>query len=411
MPSQASFPVDSRPAGNHQASSMVLLGPLVALGLVACGFLLALGGANTATAGATLCLLALAALACRMVLRGHRQALAQLQEHLDREQQAQQLTQQQATSRGLQAVCLRAMPIWSQQVESSREQTEEAIVALTARFAGLYDKLQEAVQTSQQAAGNLATDHQDGVLGVMAHSESALTKVIDRLKAAQSSRDELLQQVRGLTGYTGELRSMATEVAAIAAQTNLLALNAAIEAARAGEAGRGFAVVADAVRSLSSLSSQTGQKMSATVDIINNAIQQLVEVAGNTADNDNHSIRSSEESIQHVLDRFHGITQSLCQSTEMLQQESVGIRDEISEVMVALQFQDRVSQILAHVRKNMEALHSHLQDCLEQPEMLQQIDADAWLADMALTYATTEQRQIHHGQALDNSREQAITFF
>lgn len=391
--------------------ALALLWPVLVLAGASCGLILGLSRAEGWTLLAVLTLLIASAAACLQVLRSHRAALAQQISHLHSEQQAHHQQQISATLEGLQAVCLEAVPIWAKQVESSRQQTEQAIEALSARFAGIYDKLEAALQTSQQAAGNLAADHQNGVLGVMAHSESELTKVINRLEATQLSRDELLSQVRGLTGYTGELRSMATEVAAIAAQTNLLALNAAIEAARAGETGRGFAVVADAVRSLSSLSSETGQKMSATVDIINSAITRLVEVAGNSADNDSHSVSASETSIQQVLDRFHGITQSLSNSTELLQQESLGIRDEISEVLVALQFQDRVSQILSHVRKNMDALHEHLQQCLAQPQALQHIDAKAWLAEMELTYATQEQRQIHHGQALSSNQEQEITFF
>jgi methyl-accepting chemotaxis protein len=137
----------------------------------------------------------------------------------------------------------------------------------------------------------------------------------------------------------------------------------------------------------------------------------LVEVAGNTAESDNHSVATSEASIQQVLGRFQGITQRLSGSTELLRQESLGIRDEISEVLVALQFQDRVSQILAHVRDNMQALHCHIQECQDTPNQLAQIDAQAWLAKMELTYATDEQRQIHHGGDSSAAKEQEITFF
>ncbi|MDP3979551.1 MAG: methyl-accepting chemotaxis protein [Pseudomonas sp.] len=361
---------------------------------------------------AALLLLTCGAGAGTWVVRRHRSLLDQaLSQALTAAQLQHQTSSAEASANGLQAVCLEAVPIWAKQVESSRSQTEQAIVALSERFAGIYSKLAEAVQTSQQAAGNLAGGIQDGALVVLAQSESELTRVIDSLKATQLSRDEMLEQVRNLTGYTGELLSMAKEVAAIAAQTNLLALNAAIEAARAGEAGRGFAVVADAVRTLSSLSSDTGKKMSATVDIINAAITRLVEVADNSAEHDNQSVASSEASIQQVLDRFQGITQRLSSSTELLQQESVGIQSEISEVLVALQFQDRVSQILAHVRNNMEALHGHLQQYRHNPEQLLRIDAQAWLAEMELTYATDEQRQIHHGGASGSAREAEITFF
>jgi methyl-accepting chemotaxis protein len=357
-------------------------------------------------------LLACGAGASTWIARRHRRLLDQaLSQALTAAQLQHQAASAEATANGLQAVCLEAVPIWAKQVESSRSQTERAIVALTERFAGIYSKLEDALHASQQAAGDLTGDAQGSTLVVLAQSESELTRVINSLKATQLSRDEMLTQVRGLTDYTGQLRTMASEVAAIAAQTNLLALNAAIEAARAGEVGRGFAVVADAVRTLSSLSSDTGKKMSATVDIINAAITRLVEVADNTAEHDNQSVASSEASIQQVLDRFQGITQRLSGSTELLQQESVGIRDEISEVLVALQFQDRVSQILSHVRGNMDALHQRLQQCRHNPELLLRIDAQAWLAEMELTYATDEQRQIHHGGTSSSAKEAEITFF
>ncbi len=333
---------------------------------------------------------------------------------------ADALTQRQANDAAIGAkasgaqlneVLLGAMPIWAKQVESSRQQTETAIVELTSRFTGISERLQETVQASQLAAGELDGQNADGALKVLAQSDIELSQVIDSLKATQASRDETLTQVRSLTAYTGELRTMAADVAAIAAQTNLLALNAAIEAARAGEAGRGFAVVADAVRSLSSKSSETGQQMSAKVDIINNAITQLVQAASSGADQDSHSVAESEQSIQHVLQRFQSITGRLAESADLLKQESYGIRDEMTEVLVSLQFQDRVSQILTHVRDNIDSLHTHLQQSSQSPDEAVAINAREWLARMESTYATDEQRRTHRGESAAQQNSQEITFF
>jgi methyl-accepting chemotaxis protein len=332
--------------------------------------------------------------------------------------QAAALYQQQAadnaslqSSAQINEVLLGAMPIWAKQVESSRQQTETAIVSLANRFTGISSRLQDTVHASQHAAGDLGGAGTDGALQVLAQSDNDLVQVINSLKATQTSRDETLAQVRNLTAYTGELRTMAADVAAIAAQTNLLALNAAIEAARAGEAGRGFAVVADAVRSLSSKSSETGQQMSAKVDIINTAITQLVQAASSGADQDSNSVSNSESSIQRVLERFKSVTERLGESAEMLQQESFGIRDEMTEVLVSLQFQDRVSQILTHVRDNIDDLHAHLQQATQAPDQALTIDARSWLARMEATYATDEQRDTHHGSSAGQQNSQEITFF
>jgi methyl-accepting chemotaxis protein len=317
----------------------------------------------------------------------------------------------QKASAQLNEVILGAMPIWAKQVESSRQQTETAIVSLTNRFTGISSRLEETVQASQLAAGELAGSSSDGAVQVMAQSEGELVKVIDSLKSTQASRDETLAQVRNLTAYTGELRTMAADVAAIAAQTNLLALNAAIEAARAGEAGRGFAVVADAVRALSSKSSETGQQMSAKVDVINTAITQLVQAASSGADQDSQSVVVSEGSIQRVLERFKSVTGRLADSADLLQQESFGIRDELTEVLVGLQFQDRVSQILSHVRDNIEDLHVHVQQVSQSPDQAISIDARQWLARMETSYATDEERRTHHGDSGGQHASQEITFF
>lgn len=389
-----------------------LLWSAVLVAIAASVGVLAVNGASAPNIGLSVAILALGVGAGTWAARAQRRqfdsAIAAAMARHDR-QDSEHLAHK--TSEQLNEVILGAMPIWAKQVESSRQQTETAIVSLTSRFTGISSRLEDTVQASQLAAGELAGSSSGGAVQVLAQSEGELVKVIDSLKATQASRDQTLAQVRNLTAYTGELRTMAADVAAIAAQTNLLALNAAIEAARAGEAGRGFAVVADAVRSLSSKSSETGQQMSAKVDIINTAITQLVQAASSGADQDSHSVSASEQSIQQVLERFKNVTGRLADSADMLQRESFGIRDELTEVLVSLQFQDRVSQILSHVRDNIEDLHVHMQQASQSPEQAVSIDARQWLARMETTYATDEQRRNHHGDSAAQQTSQEITFF
>ncbi|ATL91424.1 chemotaxis protein [Aeromonas sp. CU5] len=318
---------------------------------------------------------------------------------------------------GLEQVCEKALPIWSQQIENSRQQTEAAMIDLTQRFSGLASKLEEAVSASHLAAGELGDANSRGMAGVLSESQQQLNEVVAILHSAQANRDAMLAEIKSLTTYTIELNTMAMDVAKIASQTNLLALNAAIEAARAGEAGRGFAVVADEVRNLSRLSSETAQKMTEKVDTINTAIGRAFQIAENAAARDHASALNSEQTIEQVLTRFRHATDSLAESASLLQNESTEIHLEISNVIVSLQFQDRVSQILSHVRQNMESLSSHLVTSEQNSQTGGpiQIDANRWLAEMELSYATDEQRNIHHGRTTRSVKAQPssadITFF
>ncbi|RMU46178.1 hypothetical protein ALP29_200444 [Pseudomonas syringae pv. avii] len=111
------------------------------------------------------------------------------------------------------------------------------------------------------------------------------------------------------------------------------------------------------------------------------------------------------------MERFQTITRHLAESADLLKQESYGIRDEMTEVLVSLQFQDRVSQILSHVRDNIDALHAHLLQASQSPDQAVAIDARQWLARMESTYATDEQRRTHRGESAAQQNSQEITFF
>ena len=316
-------------------------------------------------------------------------------------------------SAGLDRTHRQAITILSGQVETARVQTEDAIVALASRFSGIANKLETAVAASQNAAGGLTGGGQDGVLTMLAQSRTELTAVMDTLNSVQQSRDVMLSEICGLMKYTDEMRNMAADVAAIALQTKLLALNAAVEAARAGEAAKGFGVVADEVRKLSALSSEAGKMMTDKVGAINAAISAVSGAAKLSAEQDARSALQCESVIQNVLSRFRDSTSRLSDSADILQRESDGIRAEVSDVLVSLQFQDRVSQILAHVRTSLEELGERVGRQLQQREGSEGSPEDIrmWLDQMAQSYSTEEQRHVHREVQRNTKPESGVVYF
>jgi len=315
---------------------------------------------------------------------------------------------------GLRAFNDDVVPVWVRQIEMSRSQMEEAITELTTRFAGIVEKLEYAVRASENSADGIE-DGGRGLVAVFSNCESRLNEVVSSLKTAMENKQAMLSEVNGLLDFIGELKQMAVDVAGIADQTNLLALNAAIEAARAGEVGRGFAVVADEVRKLSTLSKETGTRISAKVETISSAISGAVRAADQTAAHESQSVTRSENAIDSVLHDFKQVTEGLMSSSGILRSQSAGIKDEISDAIVQLQFQDRVSQVLSHVRDNIDSLPQHFEHSyadLAHGGNLLPLNTQALLSQLQNTYAMAEERLNHSGSGQRHEpQESDITFF
>ena len=221
----------------------------------------------------------------------------------------------------------------------------------------------------------------------MTYSRSDLLAIVDSLRLAQQARDSMLAE----TKYTEELRTMAGEVQQIALQMKLLTLNAAIEAARAGEQGKSFGILANEMRKLSAVSNETGVRMATKVEVIAAAISAIAKRSQDSSSHETSSVSRAESSIQDVLKRFENVTVRLTESAADMQKESTEVRNEISDALVLLQFQDRVSQILSHVTQNMDDLCGRLHQFGTQQHSEGEIDLNAWLNEMIGTFSTEEE--------------------
>jgi methyl-accepting chemotaxis protein len=299
-------------------------------------------------------------------------------------------------------------PVWSGHIESSREQMESAVAALSERFSGIVDKLDEAVHASGLATETIE-DGSNGLVAVFARSEQELAAVVASQRAAMNSMTNMLEKVQGLDRFIEELQEMAADVAKIAAQTNLLALNAAIEAARAGEMGRGFAVVAKEFQS-----GETGRRIAEKVGVISAAIIDTCDAVRESVKQEGGEMLTAEATIGTVLTEFRSITDALLHSSTLLKDESIGIKSEVGEALVQLQFQDRVSQIMSHVRTNIERLPQFLQQHRQQYALagaLQPLDPQPLLAELKDSYVMADQHAIHSGGKAIQKNDTEITFF
>jgi methyl-accepting chemotaxis protein len=304
-------------------------------------------------------------------------------------------------------------PVWAGHIATSREQMESAISELSQQFARIVDQLGNAVR-SAALAGESVENQGNGLVAVFEHSERQLGAVVASQRMAMDSMAAMLHKVQGLDQFIEELQDMAAEVAKIAAQSNLLALNAAIEAARAGEMGRGFAVVAKEFRMLSNQSGETGKHIAEKVGVISAAILSTCKAAEDSVQKEDGTMLESEQTINAVLNEFRSITSALQESSRLLKDESVGIKDEIAQALVQLQFQDRVNQILTQVQGSIVSLPDVLSKSSREfrnSKELQPLDAGAMLHEMKKSYVMSDQHAVHDGEQSVTTDISNVTYF
>lgn len=305
------------------------------------------------------------------------------------------------------------LPVWAQQIDTSRQQMEHAVSALAERFSGIVAQLAQATSMSE-LAGDSINGGETALVKVLDKGERELGTVVSSLQSAMTAKQLMVDRISEQRQFIQDLEGMTGDVARIAQQTNLLSLNAAIEAARAGEAGRSFAIVAQEVRTLSARSAETGRNIARKVALISQTIEGTCTAAEQSLNDDNAAVAASKGSIESVLGQFRGSTQALMQRADELKQSRDYLQREISQALLHLQFQDRVSQIMGHVKTNIERVPQLMAEGRERcgtGQFPPALDARALLDELERSYAMADERGGGGAATQGAPAASTITFF
>lgn len=300
---------------------------------------------------------------------------------------------QQAPSAHAQAFAARldeATTTWTAHIGTVQSLMQSATAELLDGFGRI---LQELDAIAAPVPADMAQDANDldRRAAILQRCEEQLRGLLVDFHGFVQSHGEVMDSVRGLAGTSDQLRDMAEDVGKLARQTNLLSINAAIEAARAGDSGRGFAVVAAEVRRLSTESGTTGKRIGDQVSSFSDRMQQAVSRAEQRAEHDASVIEASERTISDVVSQVDTTIGQLHQRAVELAARGDAVRDQVRQLMIAFQFQDRVQQILDQVSDSMRKAVAHLQQALidgTPPDPAQ------WAALLTAGYTTQDQRGV-----------------
>ena len=299
----------------------------------------------------------------------------------------------------LYAACV---PVWVRQLETVRSEADTEVGRLARVFGEITRKLDKAIGPSRLARSSGGTAQRE-ILESLARNGRELETLVAALRLLQTSKQRIVEQI-GVEA--ARLRDNASDIRQIALHTRMVSLNATIEAARAGQAGKPFAVIINDMRTLATRTAEASELFSRHTERLHAMVGAAFQEQGQT-DSQVVSIAGAEELVNKVVASSEATMRQLTREIEAMEDERKDIREDISQVLVSLQFQDRVSQILSHVTSNLEEMRTHLRDA----------DGDAmddrqWLTHMASDYSTHEEFDNHSGVRTSRAEpDAAVTYF
>jgi methyl-accepting chemotaxis protein len=113
----------------------------------------------------------------------------------------------------------------------------------------------------------------------------------------------------------------------------------------------------------------------------------------------------AEQTVTGTLEEFGRRASDVESRVNGLKDSSEEVASAIAQVLVDLQFQDRVSQMLSHIRDDA----GRLSDALRDGDLP---DPQTWLSRLEKTYSTQEQEYAHTGVAATGPEpSNSVTFF
>lgn len=280
-----------------------------------------------------------------------------------------------------------AAQTWTRHIATAQQQMREACDDLLQGFAQILDQLDAVAGASGNERG------QDEQARLLAACKTELGALIGHFETFIASRQRITGTVRELGSVSGELREMAADVDKIARQTNLVSLNATIEAARVGAAGRGFAVVAGEVRRLSTESGETGRRIGRQVQAFGDTLAAALRQAEQLTATDASVVQQGEATVNQVVGQVDAAVTRLQAQAADLGARGQRVHEEVQQLMVAFQFQDRVQQILDQVHRSIGHALQTLQQDLAEGRVPNE---SQWQRVLTLGYTTAEQRDAAH---------------
>lgn len=291
--------------------------------------------------------------------------------------------------------CVTLLPVLRAQIREAARHVEAAVSSICGNFQNIADRSREAVAKAAEMLGSGQTG--GSVEESIETSRATISLLLQRLDHAGQISSLAIVRMEEIEKTVQGMESLLEEVQKISFASKIVALNAKIEAVHVGALGAGFEVVAEEIsrqaERTTGLTEGIANRIQETRNCVHSAAGKLKEFMAEELAQSEDSRNAAHAALQ-VLFTSH---QNACDSVALMTSENGRLRDEISQAIVNLQFQDRFGQRVAHVADAMEKM----ENLLGQPAPLfanaRTDSGNSLLEEVHSSYSMHDERLAHSG--------------
>lgn len=249
------------------------------------------------------------------------------------------------------------LPVYSRQLRDA----VEAIEAGTQSVCSNFQEMASLAHSSANVGALLVdADGSGNVNNVIQNCRMTMMQLVDRLDQSGRLYAEAISQMELVDSCVQRVFETLKQLDQSSFASRLVALNAKIEAVHLGQLGSGFEVVADQISAQAHRSSELTASVAVILTDLTQTMQNATAELRQLATTDKEAADLSRADAEKVLENLQHASSQMQDTVAETRRMSETLYSEISNAVISMQFQDRVSQRIGHVIDSLDAMNQAL---------------------------------------------------